>query len=179
MAHGMTRREFAMAASAASLAVAGFGSRRGRRRRQFLRSGSGPTPVRRPGYLAIEVERQYEEAFCANEIDMRGVHVKPRRRLPGRRLRRHFPAPEHLATVASLGGADSHGLHRAATARMMAREVRFVTDSPLEQRGFELVVPPRPARVPRPQNAPMRSARPPCRPVDDPSALQSVSAPSA
>ena len=34
--------------------------------------------------------------------------------------------------------------------------------------------------VPRPQNAPMRSARPPCRPMgDDPSALQSVSAPSA
>ena len=31
---------------------------RGRRRHQFLRSGSGPTPVQRPGYLGIEVERR-------------------------------------------------------------------------------------------------------------------------
>jgi hypothetical protein len=28
----------------------------------------------------------------------------------------HFPAPEHLATAASLGGAGSHGLHRASCA---------------------------------------------------------------
>jgi 2-iminobutanoate/2-iminopropanoate deaminase len=33
---------------------------RGRRRRQFLRSGSGPTPVQRPGYLGIEFERRYK-----------------------------------------------------------------------------------------------------------------------
>src|SRR5205823_13340967 len=46
---------------------------------------------------------------------------------------------------------------------------RFVAGSPVEERGFELVVPRRAAGRATP-NAPTRCARAPCRPVSDPSA---------
>jgi hypothetical protein len=49
----------------------------------------------------------------------------------------------HLATVASLGGAGSHGLHRASCdgGPERPRLQQFVADSPLEGDGFEPSVP--------------------------------------
>ena len=48
---------------------------------------------------------------------------------------------EAASTFALKNSTDQTGQILPATARMMAREVKFVTDSPLEGSGFELLVP--------------------------------------
>ena len=60
-------------------------------------------------------------------------------------------AQEHEAasTFALKNSTEQTGQILPATARMMAREVKFVTDSPLEGDGFELPVPVRQAKLTR------------------------------
>jgi hypothetical protein len=53
------------------------------------------------------------------------------------------------STFALKNSADQTGQILPATARMMAPEVKFVTDSPLEGTGFEPSVPVRQAKLTR------------------------------